>query len=160
MDISFYTEQGKFNYRVTAVIVHEDKLLAMHDERSPYYYLPGGRVLMGETAEDAILRELREELDITARIVRPLWLNQGFFTEVVDGIRYHELCLYFLIDASETDLLLRGERFTRKEREHTLEFAWLPFSRLKEEYIFPLFIKEEIFRLPESFTLRREITQP
>ena len=44
MDITFKTSEGKFNYRVCAVIINDDKILAMQDERSPYYYLPGGRV--------------------------------------------------------------------------------------------------------------------
>lgn len=60
----------------------------MHDECSPYFYLPDGRVKMGETAEQAIVREIREELGITLKIARPLWLNQAFFTEDVDGICY------------------------------------------------------------------------
>ncbi len=51
----------------------------MQDEESPYYYLPGGRVSLNETTEKAILREIKEELKIDAKIVRPLWLNQGFF---------------------------------------------------------------------------------
>lgn len=63
MDISFVAGKEKFNYRVCAVILSEGKLLAMHDERSPYYYLPGGRVQMGETAEAAVVREVREELE-------------------------------------------------------------------------------------------------
>ncbi|MCI5772287.1 MAG: NUDIX domain-containing protein [Clostridiales bacterium] len=95
MDISFKCENEKFNYRVCAVMLADEKILAMHDERSPYYYLPGGRVKMGETAEQAVLREVREELGVTPEIVRPLWLNQAFFTEDVDQLRYHELCLYF-----------------------------------------------------------------
>ena len=44
MDISFLCENQKFNYRVCAIIVSEGKILAMRDERSPYFYLPGGRV--------------------------------------------------------------------------------------------------------------------
>ena len=48
MDISFISGQDKFNYRVCAIILSGNKILAMHDERSPYYYLPGGRVRMGE----------------------------------------------------------------------------------------------------------------
>ena len=95
MDISFNQEKRKFNYRVCAMIIAENRLLAMHDERSPYFYLPGGRVKMGETAEQAVVREIWEELGVTLKIARPLWLNQAFFTEDVDGIRYHELCIIF-----------------------------------------------------------------
>ena len=104
MDISYNCESQKFNYRVCAMIVSGNKILAMHDERSPYFYLPGGRVKMGETAEQAVVREVQEELGVTSKITRPLWLNQAFFTEDVDNLHYHELCIYFLVDISETTL--------------------------------------------------------
>ena len=155
MDISFRTVDGVFNDRVCGMIISNGKILAMHDQRSPYYYLPGGRVQIGETYEEAVLRELHEELGIAASIDRPLWLNQGFFTEDVDHLRYHELCLYFLMDISKTDLLSRGESFicTDAEGGKTLRFEWLPFERLKDEYFYPLFLKEKIFDLPDTLTL-------
>lgn len=156
MDITFPTPEGRFNYRVCAVILHGGKLLAMHDEVSPYYYLPGGRVLLHETAEDAILRELREELGIMARIDRPLWLCQSFFTEVVKQERFHEICLYFLMDVSQTDLLERGERFTIQEGKHTLRFEWLPLEQLPREYLYPTFLKTAAARLPDRLTLIRD----
>ena len=156
MDITFETEAGRFNYRVCAVLLDGERILAMHDERSPYFYLPGGRVRMGERAEDAVLREVREELGIEARIVRPLWLSQSFFNEDVAHVDYHELCLYFLLDASATDLLTRGDRFRGPELRHVHDFEWLPFERLKDEYFYPLFLKTEIFHLPEQLTLRTD----
>ena len=156
MDITFETEAGRFNYRVCAILVDEGRILAMHDERSPYFYLPGGRVRMGERAEDAVLREVREELGIEARIVRPLWLSQSFFNEDVVRVDYHELCLYFLLDISGTDLLSRGDRFRGPELRHVHDFEWLPFDRLREEYFYPLFLKTEIFHLPEQLTLRTD----
>lgn len=156
MDISVRFGNEKFNYRVCAMIISDGKILAMHDERSPYYYLPGGRVGVGETAENAVVREVREELGITAGIVRPLWLNQAFFTEDVDQMHYHELCIYFLMDISGTDLLERGEKFTFKEGSKTHSFEWLEFERLKDEYFYPLFLKKDIFNLPEVFTIRTE----
>ena len=138
------------------MIVFNEKILAMHDERSPYYYLPGGRVEMGETAEHAVVREVQEELGVTPRIVRPLWLNQAFFTEDVDNLRYHELCIYFLMDITDTDLLTRGEKFTSSEGTRMHTFEWLAFEQLKEEYFYPLFLKKEIFHLPDVFTIRTE----
>lgn len=156
MDITFKTEAGRFNYRVCGIIIEGGRLLTMHDESSPYYYLPGGRVMLHETAEDAVLRELREELGIDAKIVRPLWLNQGFFTEDVKQEKFHELCLYFLMDISGTDLLGKGERFVIQEGVHRLVFEWLPYARLAEEYLYPEFIKEEIFHLPQTLELIKE----
>ena len=157
MDISFNQENQKFNYRVCAMIISENRLLAMHDECSPYFYLPGGRVKMGETAEQAVVREIWEELGVTLKIARPLWLNQAFFTEDVDGIRYHELCIYFLMDSSNTDLSERGNSFIRMEGKHTHVFEWLEFDRLKNEYFYPIFLKNQIFNLPKEFTIRTEL---
>ena len=155
-NVSWVVGNTKFNYRVCGIFLSEGKLLAMQDERSPYYYLPGGRVKLGETAEQAIVREIREELELVPRILRPLWLNQAFFSEDVDRLRYHELCLYFLMDAEDPVLLGRGDRFTLRERHHTHSFVWLPVERLRDEYFYPVFLKTEIFRLPESLTLRTE----
>ncbi|MBQ2826896.1 MAG: NUDIX domain-containing protein [Clostridia bacterium] len=157
MDISFISGNGKFNYRVCAIMISNDKILAMHDERSPYYYLPGGRVKIGETAENAVIREIQEELGITPKIIRPLWLNQAFFTEDVDNLHYHELCIYFLMDIASTGIPAMGEKFIASNGNRTFTFEWLAFDRLKNEYFYPLFLKKDIFCLPEVFTIRTEI---
>ena len=141
MDISFKMENEKFNYRVCAIMISDNRLLA----------------LTAQTAEQAVTREIKEELGVTATIARPLWLNQAFFTEDVDKLRYHELCLYFLMDITDTDLLSRGSRFTSKEGSRTHTFEWLAFDRLAEEYFYPLFLKTDIFHLPDALTIRTEI---
>lgn len=138
-------------------MIADGRILAMRDERSPYYYLPGGRVGIGETAECAVIREAQEELGITPRILRPLWLNQAFFTEDVDHLHYHELCIYFLMDITDTDLLSRGNIFTVKEGCRTHIFEWLEFDRLENMYFYPVFLKKDIFNLPEVFTIRTEV---
>lgn len=157
MDITFKDKNHKFNYRVCAMLIADNKILAMRDERSPYFYLPGGRVKMGETAEQAVIREVQEELGVTPSIIRPLWLNQAFFTEDADNLNYHELCIYFLMGIAETDLLTRGSVFKSREGHQTHTFEWLEFNRLKSEYFYPLFLKKDIFNLPDNFSIRTEI---
>ena len=156
MDISFKTGEGRFNYRVCGIIVHEGKLLVMKDDGIGHYYLPGGRVQLHETTDAAVVREMREELRITAKIVRPLWLNQSFFT--LDGTdeRFHEVCMYYQMDVTETGLLEKGDVFSCEEGGHVHTFEWMPFEALKDAYLYPLFIKEQIFCLPETLTLMTE----
>ena len=155
MDLTFKTDNGVFNYRVCAVIKHNNKLLAMKNNFSPYFYLPGGRVNMHEGAEEAIKRELKEELGIDARIVRPLWLVQGFFVEDTCEEKFHELCIYFLVDVSDTDLI-NHECFEGLVTEHHEVFEWLDTATIKEQYLYPLFIKERINDLPKQFEILEE----
>ena len=60
------------------------------------------------------------------------------------------------MDISETDILSRGNKFSLQEGNHTHDFEWLEFERLEKEYFYPLFLKKEIFHLPEKFTIRTE----
>ena len=156
MDLTFKTEEGIFNYRVCAIILHNGALLTTKHNNSPYYFLPGGRVKLHETADAAIDREVYEELGIHGKILRPLWLNQGFFTEDVSKERFHELCLYYLVDISETELPSLGTSFVRYEGDQRYYYEWMPLNRLKDEYLYPLFIKEKIHDLPQTLTILAE----
>lgn len=153
MDLTFKTEKGIFNYRVCAILIHDNRILAMKNDKSPYYYLPGGRVKLHETAEDAIVRELKEELCINAAIIRPLWFNQNFFMEDMTVEKFHELCICFLVDAEDTPLILHNNSFVTRKSKHNEVFYWLDIHSLKEEYMYPLFIKEKINDLPDKFEM-------
>ena len=145
MDISFKTDLGRFNYRVSAVIIRDNCLLTMQDNAYSYSYLPGGRVKMGETAQQAMQREMREELHEDLRIIRPLWFCQDFFTEEETLERFHEICIYFLVDGRT----LPEESFSYAEGERINRFSWTPLSALREMHLYPVFIRERMHSLPE-----------
>ena len=61
-DISWQDQHGTFNLRVAAVLTHGEDILLCTVEGLDYWYLPGGRVRLGEPAGTALARELAEEL--------------------------------------------------------------------------------------------------
>lgn len=153
MDISFRTNNGRFNYRVCGILLRDGCLLVMRDEVSPYDYLPGGRVKLHETAEDAILRELQEELHIRVRIERPLWLCQGFFTDAANGDRYHEICIYYLIDIRDTALVQSPAAFSIPDSGHIHDFEWIPLEKLHRQNLVPEWMKQRILHLPDTLQI-------
>ena len=155
MDLTFRTQKGIFNYRACAVILNNNKLLALKNDLTPYYFLPGGIVKLHENSEEAIIREIREELGCSARIIRPLWFSENFFTEDVSEEKFHELCVYYLV-AVDDENILNSASFDGMQIQNHEVFAWLDIDTLSQQYLYPMFIKERIFNLPSSFELIRE----
>lgn len=153
MDCKFMTAEGQFNYRVAGVFVKDGRLLAMKDQVSDaFYYLPGGRVRMHETMEQALRREIREELYVDAKVIRPLWLCESFFT--VEERNVHELAMYFLAELDWTGLPSLTETFRSTDTdgwEHP--FFWLTEEQARDGSIFPLVLGETWPNLPQALTL-------
>ena len=146
MDLTFKTEHGRFNYRVGAVIIDNGKVLMAKSDGSPYYSV-GGRVLFGETAEHAVLREVYEETGITAEIERPVFIHENFFVAQETGEFYHEISLYFLIKhnpAFSSDLNCRS--YTERGTKERLQ--WLDIDKLGSVNAKPDFFAEELKALP------------
>lgn len=140
------TNKGEFRVRAAAVIIDGNRLLVAQDAL-PAFYLPGGGVTIHEKAEDALLRELYEEMDIDAKIVRPLWVTQRFYSHP-NGTRTHELCTYFLVDATETDLSTRSSPFRCMDANET--FQWVSIDTLPNLNIVPEFLKSALQNIPEN----------
>ena len=64
VDVKFKEKEYSFHYRVVGVIVKDDKYLVQNIGGKDYYVLPGGHVRIGESSDDALIREIKEEVEI------------------------------------------------------------------------------------------------
>ena len=151
MDLTLKTEDGYFNYRVAAVIVNDGKILAQRNTKTNEYYLMGGRVTFGETSEEALLREIKEELKIDITDYGPLWLNECFFLD--SGKNFHEIGVYYLLDISKTSFTHFEDEFELKEKCRINTYCWLDIDKLDNYELYPEFIKNEINNINDDFKL-------
>lgn len=156
MDISFNTQEGLFNFRVAGVFVHDGLLLAMKESNIDHYYLPGGRVRMNETMEEALGREIGEELKAAASITRPLWLCESFFS--LGDRPVHEIAMYYLAQLNWDGLpALKGEFALSDSDGAEHIYRWLTEDEVRSVRIYPVPMQECWPNLPEKLTFLSDV---
>jgi len=148
--IRFDQGNRRFNYRIAGVAIHNDSVLLHRADYDSFWTLPGGRAEHGESAEQTLKREMREELETDVHVDRLLWIVENFFE--YDAVSYHELALYFLIRFPERSAPLRAEAFDRTDGDVLFKFRWFPVRRddLEELTVFPAFLRRGLADLPRS----------
>lgn len=144
-DCCFTKENRWFRYRAAAIIVEDNCVLFAGNEHEDYYYSIGGGVHMGETAEDAVLREVYEETGVRYEIDRLAVIHENFFNNsggVLKGLDCHEICMYFLMKPRGTQEL-NSNSYSFGARE---EMKWIPVDELDRYKAYPSFMKEYLSR--------------
>lgn len=83
---------------VSAAIVRDDRVLIVRRARPPahgLYTLPGGGVELGETLEQAVMREVMEETGLTVEPVELLGFRQAIGRDDAGRIERHFVILPF-----------------------------------------------------------------
>lgn len=153
--VYFDIEGERFVYRVSGVAVIDGRVLVHQFEgEDDFYVLPGGRVDVREPAEEALAREMREELECEVRVERLLWVIDNLFTH--KGVNHHELGLIFEITLPDGSPQASGEPWTGAEdpgmgagERVELYFQWKPVEELATLDIKPSCLREMLHELPE-----------
>lgn len=137
----------RFTYRVAGVAINDGKILLQTAVQEGYWFLPGGRAELQETAEETLKREMHEELQTAITVERLLWVVENFFEH--GGQVFHELGLYFLMSFPHDALVLRAEQsFFVEEASKDFIFQWRPLESLKELLLYPSFLQSALQELP------------
>ncbi|MBB65134.1 MAG: NUDIX hydrolase [Waddliaceae bacterium] len=153
-DTSFKTNCGRFNYRVAAVILREGKILLLTEPRFDFWYLPGGRAHMFESSEEALRREIEEELGEAPKIERLLWIVENMYHFEYTDTNYHEMAFYYLIHFKPDALIYQEEKGVGTEEfsneETILYYQWFPLDQLEYINLVPSFMKEALKEIPSQ----------
>jgi 8-oxo-dGTP diphosphatase len=117
--------------RVCAAIIKNDQILMVqhrHDGRE-YWTLPGGGIEAGETAVEAVIREVREETGLVATVARLL-----FEESYLNGA---SPCHCYLVDVADDQEAVLG---ADPEQEHLEQqarmlqgVAWHPLASMQQD---------------------------
>ncbi|HFK1457591.1 TPA: NUDIX domain-containing protein [Bacillus cereus] len=112
---------NKFHHIVRAVMIKDKKLLVA-EYIGHHYFLPGGHVEVGESAENALIRELREELGVNCSIKQFLGVIENKWED--REVLHHEINHIFEIDSQELHI-----DFIPKSKESHLAFHWIDYNQ-------------------------------
>lgn len=140
MDLTIDLEEYRLNIRAAGVIIHDGKVLVHKNLNNKHYALIGGRVMIGESSEETVKREVFEELGKEVQIRKYLTTIENFFEK--ENKKYHEiLFLYQLEFVNEEDQKIQ-EVLDNVEGKEYLKYMWLDLNHLEEYELLPKVTKE------------------
>ena len=141
-DICVPVGDGFVNVRVGAIIRKNGKILMVTNAAVDYYYSVGGRIQFGESAEDAVRREVLEETGFALEVERLGFIHEDFFigdSMAKQGKLIHEIGFYFYMK-TPADFAPHAENLEAEGRGEHLEWV----SPDTEKTIFPAFFRTEL----------------
>ncbi|MDQ0888838.1 8-oxo-dGTP diphosphatase [Paenibacillus sp. V4I9] len=119
--------------RAEAIVIRKDGLavLVQCDKQESFYRFPGGDVEFGETAAEAIKRELIEEFDLQSEIGSLACLNESIVE--YDGKKRHDCTILHWGSINDAQI---HENLNHNEREE-IKLTWRTFEQLKQKPLYP-----------------------
>ncbi|WP_459502924.1 NUDIX domain-containing protein [Bacillus sp. C1] len=118
--------------RAEAIILSEDhsKVLVQCDNQETFYRFLGGSIEFGETACEAIIRELLEEYDLEVKIGELAIVNEHLFE--IEGKLHHQCTLFHWCKLAAS----MNEVLHHKEHENII-LTWKNIQELKDKQTYP-----------------------
>lgn len=145
-DILFKTDDYVFSYRVGGLLIHHGKVLMQKPTDEDGYALIGGHVAFGETTEETIVREYKEEIGADINVERLFMVNESFFPW---GNRpCQQINLYYLVSLKDENQIPLDGTFKALDElgneRIELDMCWIPLEDVPDKKIYPPQVKEYI----------------
>ncbi|MBR2835369.1 MAG: NUDIX domain-containing protein [Coriobacteriales bacterium] len=134
--------EGILNIRVGAIILKDGHFLMVRNDKNDYYYSVGGRIKFGETAQEAVVREVYEETGVRMDIDHLGFVLENYF--IADeqeklGKEVYELAFFFYMKMPK-DFEPVCYSFTEDDHKEYLEWV----SPNEPKTIYPEFFRTDL----------------
>ena len=113
---------------IYGVIIRDDKILLVRQWDG--YDFPGGGIDLGEDLRDALVREVREETGMEAKVGEIFSCENSFF-KTEKGKCLHSILLYFTCEIVGGELSIDGIDEAEKAYVHELP-EWVPLANIEK----------------------------
>lgn len=141
-DMCVACDDGILNIRVGAIIMQDGKILMVGNDRADYLYSVGGRIKFGETAEEAVVREVLEETGTKLEIDRLGFVHENYFygdAPSNQGKLVYEISLFFYMRVP-CDFTPVSQSFTEDDSKEYLRWVSLD----ENGKLYPEFFRTEL----------------
>ncbi|MBW2978322.1 NUDIX hydrolase [Candidatus Woesearchaeota archaeon] len=126
---------------VAGFLIHNNKVLLIHHKKLDVWLPCGGHIDKGETPDNALKREFKEELNLDIRILNrnnipmdgniikqlavPFYVNVHQISKTED---HDHCCLYYLCQPKNPEKIIAN-------KDELKDFAWVSIEELNQDHI-------------------------
>lgn len=147
---------GRVRIRVCALILRNEKLLLLRHKsptrETPIWMPPGGAVEPGETFENALEREVKEETNLEIKPGRLAAIHE--FIEPP----FHAVEFYFLAEINSGELKAGYDPELDSESQMITDIRFFDLDEMKRDDVYPGFLSQFSEIMTDSEKIHRFIT--
>lgn len=135
MDFRTVVGNQSFGVRATGLLVKDEKLFLVKAPEGNYYTL-GGVIQLGETTEEAVQREMKEEIGIDVEVGSLAFIVENQFT--LQEKSYYQIEFLYIVTP------LSNPAPNLEEGNSIRQCEWVAFADLEKLDLNPAFLKTEL----------------
>lgn len=141
MDLKIKTDEEEFHGRTCGIIKQDNKFLIMRVNQTSYFHIPGGHIEIGEDSEQAIIREIKEEIGCDIQETNLFAIQENFWKR--NNKNCHGIEFYYIIKPKNNLEMKDYQRIEiDKGEEKLLDFKWCTQEELKDIDLRPVNIRD------------------
>ncbi len=125
---------NRFNIRVYGILINNDQLLVSDEyiKKNKITKFPGGGLEFGEGPKDCLIREFKEELNLSIKVIEHFYTTDFYVNSSFDT-NSQIISIYYIVyplEKMEFKVSLSSHNYEVKEGAQSVR--WIKLSELKE----------------------------